>query len=93
MDDAKIIALFWERDEQAVQETDAAYGRKLYGLSHRILNNCEDAQDCVSDTYLGRFRPNVRRISMPSCPRSAATCPSTGWTGAWRRSGMLRWWR
>lgn len=52
MDDAKIIALFWERNEQAVQETDAAYGRKLYGLSHRILNNREDAQECVSDTYL-----------------------------------------
>ena len=52
MDDATIIALFWERNEQAVQETDAAYGRKLYGLSHRILNNREDAQECVSDTYL-----------------------------------------
>lgn len=27
MEDANIIALFFERNEQAVQETDAAYGR------------------------------------------------------------------
>lgn len=52
MEDAKIIALFWERNEQAVRETDAAYGRKLYLLSNRILNNREDAEESVSDTYM-----------------------------------------
>ncbi len=45
MEDAKIIALFWERNEQAVQETDTAYGRKLYALSNHILNNREDAEE------------------------------------------------
>lgn len=52
MEDAKIIALFWKRNEQAVKETDIAYGRKLYNLSNRILNNREDAEESVSDTYL-----------------------------------------
>ena len=52
MEDAKIIALFWERNEQAVKETDTAYGGKLYSLSNRILNNREDAEESVSDTYM-----------------------------------------
>ena len=50
MEDAKIIALFWERNEQAVKETDTAYGGRLYSLSNRILNNREDAEESVSDT-------------------------------------------
>ena len=52
MEDAKIIALFWARKEQAVRETDLAYGRRLFALSHRILDVREDAQECVNDTYL-----------------------------------------
>lgn len=56
MDDAKIIALFWERNEQAVQETDTAYGRKLYVLSNNILNNREDAEESVSDTYMETWK-------------------------------------
>ena len=52
MDDAKIIALFWDRNEDAIRETDRVYGRKLYALAKRILNNREDAQESVNDTYL-----------------------------------------
>ena len=39
MEDAKIIQLFFQRNEQAVVETDRTYGRKLYVLSNNILNN------------------------------------------------------
>ena len=56
MEDAKIIALFLARDEQAVKETDDAYGGKLYGLSNRILNNREDAEESVSDTYMETWK-------------------------------------
>ena len=52
MEDAKIIELFFQRNEQAVRETDTAYGRKLYVLSNNILNNREDAEESVSDTYM-----------------------------------------
>ena len=52
MEDAKIIELFFQRNEQAVKETDTAYGRKLYVLSNNILNNREDAEESVSDTYM-----------------------------------------
>ena len=56
MEDTKIIELFWERNEQAVQETDTAYGRKLYVLSNNILNNREDAEESVSDTYMETWK-------------------------------------
>ena len=52
MDDAKIIDLFWARNEAAIQETDKAYGRKLHVLANKILNNREDAEESVSDTYM-----------------------------------------
>lgn len=52
MEDEKIIELYWVKDESAIRETDAAYGRKLHGLSQNILHSHEDAEETVSDTYL-----------------------------------------
>ena len=52
MTDSQIIALFWERNEDAIQETDAAYGRKLYAISDKILRSTQDAEESVSDTYM-----------------------------------------
>ena len=56
MEDAKIIELFFQRNEQAVKETDIAYGRKLFVLSNNILNNREDAEESVSDTYMETWK-------------------------------------
>lgn len=52
MEDSKIIELFFARNEDAIAETDAAYGRKLRALSYRILSSREDAEESVSDTYM-----------------------------------------
>lgn len=52
MTDAQIIALFWARDEDAIRQTDAAYGRKLLVLADRIVHSHEDAEESVSDTYM-----------------------------------------
>ena len=52
MTDSQIIALFWERNEDAIQETDAVYGRKLYAISDKILHSNQDAEESVSDTYM-----------------------------------------
>jgi len=56
VEDAMIIELFWERNEQAVKETDTAYGRRLYVLSNNILSNREDAEESVSDTYMEAWK-------------------------------------
>ena len=52
MTDTQIIELYWNRREEAISETDAAYGRRLMGLSKSILLDAEDARECVNDTYL-----------------------------------------
>lgn len=52
MEDEKIIDLYFARNEEAIRETDAAYGKRLYGLSRRYLNDEQDAEESVSDTYM-----------------------------------------
>ena len=64
MDDAAILDLFWARNEDAIRETDRAYGRKLHVLSDRILCDREDARECVNDTYLKTWQ-----IIPPQRPR------------------------
>jgi RNA polymerase sigma-70 factor (ECF subfamily) len=50
--DADIIALFWARDEQALQMTDRKYRSYLFAVAHHILGDDADAQECVNDAYL-----------------------------------------
>ena len=52
MEDEEIVRLYFRRDEEAIRETDQSYGVKLNRLALRILNNREDAEECVNDTYL-----------------------------------------
>lgn len=52
MTDNQIVELYWNRNEEAIAETDAAFGRKLRSLSNRILQNQEDAEEMVNDTYM-----------------------------------------
>ena len=52
MTDSQIVALFWERSEDAIRETDALYGRRLFAVSDQILHSRQDAEESVSDTYM-----------------------------------------
>ncbi|MBE6724243.1 MAG: sigma-70 family RNA polymerase sigma factor [Ruminococcaceae bacterium] len=51
MEDHQIVDLYWQRNENAIAETAAKYGNYLYGISNHILQNAEDAEECVNDTY------------------------------------------
>lgn len=51
--DEKIIELFFERSDQAINELDNKYGKVLHKLSYNILNDRWDAEECVNDSYLG----------------------------------------
>ena len=53
MDDLKIIELYFERNEQAIKETDAKYGKLCHSIAYNVLHNYEDCEECVSDTYMG----------------------------------------
>lgn len=64
MDDNAILDLFFARNEQAIQEVDKKYGSLCHKLSRNILNNEQDAEECVNESYLGLWnsippqRPN-----------------------------------
>ena len=65
MDDKSIVALFWERSEQAIVETDRKYGDYCYSIAYHALANNEDAEESVNDTYMAAWnqlpphRPSV----------------------------------
>ena len=52
MQDHAIIALYFERNEQAIEETAAKYGPYCNKIAYNILLDVYDAEECVNDTYL-----------------------------------------
>lgn len=52
MDDKTIIQHYWDRNECAISETDEKYGAFCCSIAENILENKEDAKECVNDTYL-----------------------------------------
>lgn len=52
MEDNKIIDMFFSRDEQALAETQTKYGRLCNNIAYGILSNNEDAEECVSSSYM-----------------------------------------
>ena len=52
MKDREIIALFFDRSEQAIEELDAKYGSSLRALAANILADRRDIEECSSDTYM-----------------------------------------
>ncbi len=52
MEDLNIVALYWERNQQAIEETERQYGKLCHHIAYRILENREEAEECVNDTFL-----------------------------------------
>lgn len=65
MEDSEIVALYWDRNETAIDHTEKKYGRYLAKIAHNILADREDSQESVNDTYLAAWnsmpphKPNV----------------------------------
>ena len=65
MEDEQIVTLYWNRDETAIQETQAKYDRYLTKIACNILADMEDSRESVNDTYLAAWnsmppqRPSV----------------------------------
>ena len=53
MNDLNIIELYFARDEEAIKQTDIKYGKLCHSVAYNILNNNEDSEECVNDTYIG----------------------------------------
>jgi len=55
MDDAKIVQLYFDRNEQAIPATADKYGNYCKSIANNILGNHQDAEECVNDTYLNTW--------------------------------------
>jgi RNA polymerase sigma-70 factor (ECF subfamily) len=76
MEDQKIIALYFARDERAIAETAKSYGEDCMRVSMNILHSHPDAEECVSDTYLRAWnsmpptRPSVLKAFLCKIARN-----------------------
>ncbi len=52
MEDRDILALFRARDEAAISACEKKFGAECRRIALRILGSPEDAEECVSDTWL-----------------------------------------
>ena len=52
MKDEQIVALYWDRNEDAIRETARKYGTYLSKIAYNVLSDLEDSKECVNDTYL-----------------------------------------
>ncbi len=52
MEDEKIISLYFERNENAIRETDRKYGAYCFSIAHGILKNISDSEECLNDAYM-----------------------------------------
>ena len=68
MEDIKIISLFNERDERAIEITQSKYGKYCYSIAYSILEQREDAEECVNDTWVKTW--NSIPPQAPSCLRA-----------------------
>lgn len=55
MSDEQIVALYWQRDEQAIRETDIKYKKFLLSVAYNILQDMYDSEECLNDTYIGAW--------------------------------------
>ena len=52
MDDRQIVALFWQRQEDAITQTRIKYGGLCRAVARNILHSEEDAEECENDALL-----------------------------------------
>lgn len=78
MDDEKIIEMYFDRNQKAVEETEKKYGRYCFSLAARILANKEDSEECVNDTWLSAWnsippqRPKYLKMFLAKITRNKA---------------------
>lgn len=82
MDDNRIVALYWARSENAINETALKYGKYCYAIAYNIFSSSEDADESVNDTYLGAWN---------SIPPNRPSILSTFLGKITRRISLNRW--
>jgi RNA polymerase sigma-70 factor (ECF subfamily) len=90
MQDEKIIELFFERDEKALNETEAKYGNFCRTVASNILSMREDREECLNDLLLALWnnippeRPRNLKAYIAKIVRNLAL-KKTRSENVWRR--------
>ena len=93
--DNEIIELYWNRDESAIRETETKYGNYCFAVANNILENREDAEECLSDTWLTAWntippkRPKVLKLFLARIARRNAFDKYRHNTAAMRGGGEI----
>ncbi len=78
LSDESIVQLYWDRNEQAIKETDRKYGKYLYVIAYNIVHDRLDCEECLNDTYLGTWnkipphRPSIFQVFLSRIMRNIA---------------------
>lgn len=68
MEDKEIINLYLSRNESAITVTMNKYDKYCYSIAYSILNNQEDSEECVNDTWMKVWKAIPPQI--PNCFRA-----------------------
>lgn len=52
VEDKEILALYYERSEHAIRETDIKYGKLCRKISMGLLNDKRDSEEIINDTWI-----------------------------------------
>ena len=55
MEDLQIVALYWQRDPLAIEQTQRKYNSYLTKVAYNILHDLEDCAESVNDTYMAAW--------------------------------------
>ncbi len=78
LEDEEIIALYFARDGQAIDETRKKYENYLFTVAYNILGNKRDCEECLNDAYLHTWqaippaRPQVLKAFLSTILRRVA---------------------
>ena len=95
MEDSRIVALYWQRDPDAIKETENKYGAYCFSIADNILHSKEDAEECVNDTWLRTWdtippqRPNKLQMFLAKITRNLSFNRYKARTAEKRGSGEI----
>ena len=78
MTDEQIIELYWQRNEQAIKETDVKYKKFLLSVANNIVHDEHDSEECLNDTYMDAWnsippaRPSLLKAFLATIMRRTA---------------------
>ena len=76
--DEDIVALYFDRNESAIDETDKKYGKYLYTIAYNIIHDNMDCEECLDDTYISTWnripptRPKILKVFLSKIMRDVA---------------------